>query len=162
MADAADGDASTLAALGSFLEAGYPRGENSYDNLTEANVAVYCADFAGRQGPSAVRGCAGWPETSEPLPPITAVDTPNPIVVIGTDGDPATPGFLAPQMAEALGDAVSIRWEGAGHTAFGHSECVDDMVVHYLVDLVVPANRRGAGSPTTSTPPSPAPTRCSG
>ena len=145
LADAARGDASTLAALGSFLEAGYPRTENSYDNLTEANVAVYCADFAGRQGPSAVRGCTGWPETSEPLPPITAVDTPNPIVVIGTDGDPATPGFLAPRMAEALGDAVSIRWEGAGHTAFGHSECVDALVVQYLVDLVVPKNRSRCG-----------------
>jgi hypothetical protein len=145
LADAADGDASTLAALGSFLEAGYPRAENSYDNLTEANVAVYCADFAGRQGATAVRGCTGWPETSEPLPPITPVDTPNPIVVIGTDGDPATPGFLAPRMAEALGDAVSIRWEGAGHTAFGHSECVDDLVVQYLVDLVVPKNRSRCG-----------------
>jgi pimeloyl-ACP methyl ester carboxylesterase len=145
LADAADGDASTLAALGSFLEAGYPRAENSYDNLTEANVAVYCADFAGREGDVAVNGCTGWPETNEPLPPITAVDTPNPIVVIGTDGDPATPGFLAPRMAEALGDAVSIRWEGAGHTAFGHSQCVDDMVVRYLVDLVVPKNRSRCG-----------------
>ncbi len=145
LADAADGDASTLAALGSFLEAGYPRADNSFDNLTEANVAVYCADFAGRAGVAAVRGCTGWPETNEPLPPITKVDTPNSIVVIGTDGDPATPGFLAPRMAEALGDAVSIRWEGAGHTAFGHSECIDEMVVQYLVDLVVPRNRARCG-----------------
>jgi pimeloyl-ACP methyl ester carboxylesterase len=145
LADASDGDASTLAALGSLLEAGYPRAENSYDNLTEANVAVYCADFAGRSGRDAVRGCQGWPETAEPLPPITPVDMPNPAVVIGTDGDPATPGFLAPLMADALGDAVSVRWEGAGHTAFGHSECVDDMVVQYLVDLVVPKNRARCG-----------------
>lgn len=145
LADAADGDASTLAALGSFLEAGYPREENSTDNLTEANIAIYCADFAGRRGEFAVDWCRGWPETAEPIPPITRVAVANPIVVIGTDGDPATPGFLAPQMAAALGDAVSVRWEGAGHTAFLHSECVDRIVIDYLVDLTVPKNRSRCG-----------------
>jgi len=141
LGDADDGDASTLAALGSFLEAGYPRVDEAESNLIEANVAIYCADFAGRRGAFAVDWCAGWPETAEPLPPITSVDVANPIVVIGTDGDPATPGFLAPRMADALGDAVSIRWEGAGHTAFLHSECVDAMVVDYLIDLIVPTDR---------------------
>jgi len=145
LADGAGGDASTLAALGSFLEAGYPREENAADNLTEANLAVYCADFAGRRGPLTVERCRGWPETAEPLPPITAVDVANPIVVIGTDGDPATPGFLAPEMAAALGDAVSVRWEGAGHTAFLQSACVDQIVTDYLIDLEVPANRTRCG-----------------
>ncbi|MFM2077584.1 MAG: hypothetical protein RJA49_1474 [Actinomycetota bacterium] len=145
LADAADGDASTLAALGSFLEAGYPRKDEPTDNLTEANTAIYCADFAGRTGEFAVDGCDGWPETSEPLPPITPTHTPTPIVVIGTDGDPATPGFLAQRMAQALGDAVSVRWEGAGHTAFLRSQCVDALVVDYLVDLAVPKNRSRCG-----------------
>lgn len=145
LADAAAGDASTLAALGSYLEAGYPREEHVTDNLTEANRAIYCADFAGRRGRFAVDWCAGWPETAEPIPPIVAVDVANPIVVIGTDGDPATPGFLAPEMADALSDAVSVRWQGAGHTAFLHSECVDRIVVDYLVDLVVPKNRTRCG-----------------
>ncbi len=145
LADAAEGDASTLAALGSFLEAGYPREEHSTDNLTEANLAIYCADFAGRRGAFAVEWCRGWPETAEPIPPITAVDVATPIVVIGTDGDPATPGFLAPRMAVALGDAVSVRWEGAGHTAFLNSACVDSIVVSYLVDLTVPKNRTRCG-----------------
>ena len=145
LADAAEGDASTLAALGSYLEAGYPREQHVTDNLTEANLAIYCADFAGRRGRFAVDWCAGWPETAEPIPPIVAVDVANPIVVIGTDGDPATPGFLAPQMADALGDAVSVRWQGAGHTAFLHSDCVDRIVVDYLVDLTVPKNRSRCG-----------------
>lgn len=145
LADAAEGDASTLAALGSYLEAGYPREEHVTDNLTEANMAIYCADFAGRRGRFAVDWCNGWPETAEPIPPIVAVEVANPIVVIGTDGDPATPGFLAPQMADALVDAVSVRWQGAGHTAFMHSECVDRIVVDYLVDLVVPKNRSRCG-----------------
>ena len=145
LADAAKGDASTLAALGSFFEAGYPRADDSYDNLMEANLAVYCADFAGRTGRFAVDSCRGFPESAEPLPTITAVDLANPIVVIGTDGDPATPGFLAPRMAEALGDAVSVRWEGAGHTAFLHSECVDRIVIDYLVNLQVPTTHTQCG-----------------
>ena len=145
LADAAEGDASTLAALGSFFEAGYPRAEDSFDNLVEANLAIYCADFAGRTGRFAVASCRGWPESAEPLPVITAVDVANPIVVIGTDGDPATPGFLAPVMAEALGDAVSVRWEGAGHTAFLHSACVDRIVIDYLTDLRVPATHTQCG-----------------
>lgn len=145
LADAAEGDASALAALGSFFEAGYPRAEDSYDNLVEANLAIYCADFAGRSGRFAVASCRGWPESAEPLPTITAVDVANPIVVIGTDGDPATPGFLAPKMAEALGDAVSVRWEGAGHTAFLHSACVDHIVIDYLIDLQVPTTHTQCG-----------------
>lgn len=145
LADAAKGDASTLAALGSFLEAGYPRAEDSYDNLVAANLAIYCADFAGRSGRFAVDACDGWPESAEPLPTITAIELDYPIVVIGTDGDPATPGFLAPRMAEALGDAVSVRWEGAGHTAFLHSDCVDRIVVDYLVELKIPNTRARCG-----------------
>ena len=145
LADAANGDASTLAALGSFFEAGYPRAEDSYDNLVEAHLAIYCADFAGRSGRFAVDSCRGLPESAEPLPPITAIDVAHPIVVIGTDGDPATPGFLAPMMAEALGDAVSVRWEGAGHTAFLHSDCVDRIVVDYLVSLRVPTTHTQCG-----------------
>ena len=145
LADAAKGDASTIAALGSFFEAGYPRVDDSYDNLLEANLAIYCADFAGRTGRFTVQSCDGWPESAEPLPTITAVDVAHPIVVIGTDGDPATPGFLAPMMAEALGDAVSVRWEGAGHTAFLHSDCVDEIVIEYLVALKVPHTRTQCG-----------------
>jgi pimeloyl-ACP methyl ester carboxylesterase len=141
LADAVEGDASALAALGSFLEAGYPRLEDAGDNMIEANLAIYCADFAGRSGRFEVEWCAGWPETAEPLAPIGEVDLDRPVVVIGTDGDPATPGVLAPLMAAALGDAVTIRWEGAGHTAFLHSECVDRLVIDYLVDLEVPRDR---------------------
>ena len=142
--DAARGDASTLAALQSFFEAGYPRDDHPFD-IEAANTAIYCADFAGREGDDAVPRCKGWPDSAEPLPPITEVDVANPILVIGTDGDPATPGYLAPKMADALGDAVDIRWRGAGHTAFGHSECIDGLVVDYLVDLTVPEDGTTCG-----------------
>jgi pimeloyl-ACP methyl ester carboxylesterase len=141
LADASEGDASMLAAMVSFLEAGYPRVKDEFDNLLVANTAIYCADFAGRRGRFEVVDCVDLPETNEPLAPVRAVDVETPIVVIGADGDPATPGYLAPLMAEALDDAVSIRWEGAGHTAFLNSSCVDALVIDYLVELKVPADR---------------------
>jgi hypothetical protein len=71
---------------------------------------------------------------------ITAVDVAEPIVVIGTTDDPATAGRHAAEMAEALGDAVNITWEGAGHTAYLSSLCIDGLVTAYQLDGVVPAD----------------------
>jgi pimeloyl-ACP methyl ester carboxylesterase len=152
--DAARGDASTMAAMANFLRVGYPAHRDRFDNQAQANLAVFCADFAGRTGAFGVGGCGSAPETAEPLQPVTSAATTTPILVIGTDGDPATPAFQAPKMAAALGNAVSIRWEGAGHTAFLNSPCIDDLVVAYLVDLTVPNNRQrctfAAGSNTVA------------
>ena len=142
--DGADGDASTLAALSSYLLDGYPADEVDDDALSEfgaAHYAIYCADFSNV--PDAW-GCEGMPD-ADPLPVITAVDVAEPIVVIGTTDDPSTPGRHAGELADALGDAVSIMWEGVGHTAFPVSQCLDGLVVDYLVDGVVPAD--GASCP---------------
>ncbi|MET0327126.1 MAG: alpha/beta fold hydrolase [Ilumatobacteraceae bacterium] len=142
--DGAEGDASTLAALSSYLLDGYPSGEVDEDALTEfgaAHFAIYCADFSNV--PDAW-GCEGMP-AADPLPVIATVDVAEPIVVIGTSDDPSTPGRHAAELAAALGDAVSITWQGVGHTAFPVSECLDGLVVDYLVDGVVPAD--GASCP---------------
>jgi hypothetical protein len=136
--DGAEGDASTLAALSSYLIDGYPADDVDEDALTRfgaAHFAIYCADFSNV--PDAW-GCDGMPE-ADPLPEITAVDVAEPILVIGTKDDPSTPGRHAAELAAALGDAVSVTWEGVGHTAFPVSECLDGLVVAYLVDGVVPA-----------------------
>lgn len=136
LADADGGDASTIAALASWLQFGYPADMESEANFAIANIAIRCADFANRGSDS--YECEQFPESAEALPVITAVDAANPIVVIGTEGDPATPGRYADQLADALGDAVDIDWEGAGHTAFLTSACITDLVTDYIVDLVVP------------------------
>jgi hypothetical protein len=73
------------------------------------------------------------------LPVITAVDVDVPILVIGTESDPLTPGRHAAEMATALGDAVPMLWEGLGHTAYPTNECVDGAVGDLLLDGVVPA-----------------------
>ncbi|MEO7397473.1 MAG: alpha/beta fold hydrolase [Ilumatobacteraceae bacterium] len=134
--DADDGDASTLAAMYSWLQFGYPADMEAEANFDFANVAIRCADFENRGSSSSE--CQEFPETAEPLPLITAIDAPTPILVVGTKDDPATPGRYAEQLADALGDAVSITWDGAGHTAFLTSGCITDIVTAYIVDQIVP------------------------
>ncbi|MCU1396378.1 MAG: putative tripeptidylaminopeptidase [Ilumatobacteraceae bacterium] len=138
--DAAKGDASTLAAFASYMEYGYPAVMEAEPNFDYANLAIRCADFAGRG--SASSDCSDFPPTAEPIPAITTANGAPPIVVVGTRGDPATPWHYSHEMAAALGSgAVSITWEGAGHTAFGTSQCITDLVTKYLVDLTVPADK---------------------
>lgn len=62
-----------------------------------------------------------------------------PILVLGTDGDPATPVEQAKVMAKAVGNAVTVYWAGDGHTAFLRgSECIDSIVTEYLVAGTTP------------------------
>ncbi|WP_297566641.1 alpha/beta hydrolase, partial [uncultured Arcanobacterium sp.] len=63
----------------------------------------------------------------------------NPIVVVGTTGDPATPYQWAVDFSKTLANAVLITWEGEGHTAYGRStDCVNKPIDKYLLDGTVP------------------------
>ena len=134
--DADNGDASTLAALNDYLLYGYPPDVAAEYDLEFANIAIRCADFSNRGSDS--YECENFPASDDDLPVITAIDAAAPILVVGTKGDPATPGRYSPLMAEALGDAVAIEWEGAGHTATLSSQCITDIVAAYLVEVTVP------------------------
>ena len=86
--------------------------------------------------------CPVWP-----VPPvagaekITAPAAP-PIVVIGSTGDSATPYEYAVSMAEQLESGVLVTFDGLGHATYGgNSACIDDLVVRYFVDGVVPADQ---------------------
>ena len=126
-----------MAAMYSWLQFGYPADMESEPDFDFANLAIRCADFENRSSSS---DCEDFPATAEPLPLISAIDASTPILVVGTKDDPATPGRYADQLADALGDAVDISWEGAGHTAFLTSSCITDIVAAYLVDQTVPAD----------------------
>ena len=136
--DAADGDASTLAALVSYLIAPFSGVPSTDDEaITAAYFAVHCADFSDV---TEVWGCEGMPRATD-LPVIGAVDVATPILVIGTRYDPATPGRHAAELAAALGDARVLTWEGIGHTAFPTGGvCLDNIVVSYLVSGGLPPN----------------------
>jgi hypothetical protein len=59
--------------------------------------------------------------------------------VIGTTSDPATPYQWAVSLADQLQSGVLITRVGEGHTGYNKGNtCVDDAVVAYLVDGVVP------------------------
>jgi pimeloyl-ACP methyl ester carboxylesterase len=82
-------------------------------------------------------GCAYWtPDRHTLLPPAAA--TTDPVVVVGTRFDPATPYSGAESMASVLGNARLLTWEGNGHGAVGRSQCITDLVVEYLDALVLP------------------------
>ncbi|MFW2336409.1 alpha/beta hydrolase, partial [Ilumatobacter sp.] len=139
--DAQRGDASTLDALADLLEV-----SNAYfgevvdlreSNEAVANPTIYCADF--QAVPAAPAYCDGVPANSRASAALGAVEVAEPMLVIGTAFDPNTPGRHAGELADRLGDAVVLYWDGVGHTAFPlNSPCVDDAVSAYLLDGVLP------------------------
>jgi pimeloyl-ACP methyl ester carboxylesterase len=82
--------------------------------------------------------CSVWPVEEQPLPAVTAPDTP-PILVVSTTNDPATPHDAAVRTADRLESAVLLTVEGDRHGAVsGGIVCVDEHVAHYLVNVIPP------------------------
>jgi len=101
--------------------------------------------------------CAYWPVPAQSRPhPIHYAGSP-PILVVGTIHDPATPYSSAQAMADQLGSAVLLTYNGDGHTAYGRgSRCIDTAVDAYLTRNTVPAT--GTVCQADSVPPTPTPT----
>lgn len=159
LTEARDGDSRLLLELADGYTGRQPDG--SYPNLIDANIAINCADSDQTFTVNDVRGyvaewdvayplfgaalasglltCTLWEATRHPLPERDAGGS-APILVIGTEGDPATPYLGAVTMADQLEAGVLLTWEGEGHTAFPKTDCITDVVVSYLVDLVVPSD----------------------
>jgi pimeloyl-ACP methyl ester carboxylesterase len=142
LGDARMGDASALAALAAKDEENQSApssdpAKSAAPSFEVANLVIYCADFA-----RLIKGqdlCGAMPPNEFTLSPATAVRVERPILVIGTQFDPLTPGHNAAAMAHTLGDAVHVIWEGVGHTAFpGQSACIDRIVTDQLLDGPLP------------------------
>ena len=88
-----------------------------------------------------LNGCAAETfKATEPEPEIDAEGS-NPIVVVGTTRDPATPYEWAEALAKALDNGVLVSRDGDGHTGYMQGNgCVDDAIDAYLVDGKVPDN----------------------
>lgn len=83
--------------------------------------------------------CAGWPVPGvDDRTPVRAAGA-DPILVIGTTGDPATPFRWAESLAAQLESGVLLTFEGEGHTAYGGNACVDAIVEEYFLTGVLPA-----------------------
>ncbi len=85
-----------------------------------------------------VATCLGWPEALRPLPPI-ATDTAPELLVIAGIADSQTPAQWSERMAQAIGGRYLLS-EHLGHTVvFNDSNsCVDQAVIDYLIDGVLP------------------------
>ncbi|WP_324612946.1 alpha/beta hydrolase [Agromyces kandeliae] len=132
------------------------------DNSTEAFRAVNCLDYTYDDDPAKMRagaaelaeaapiigpyfgygdiGCAQWPAASEVERAAITAEGAEPIMVIGTTGDPATPYQWAEALAAQLESGFLVSYDGEGHTAYRKSNaCIDDTVEDFLVDGTVPA-----------------------
>ena len=133
------------------------------DNSTEANWAINCADLAvssseeyaeksaqltveapvfGTFQTAGTDMCAQWQANArgKGVGPFRAKGS-QPIVVIGTKYDPATPYSWAEALSSSLDNGVLVGWEGEGHTAYGRtSSCIRKAVDGYLLDGTVPQN----------------------
>jgi pimeloyl-ACP methyl ester carboxylesterase len=160
--DAADdGDGSDLLFYADFYTGRIDEGE--YEDGQEAFIAIGCADgppvggvrgmrviedaaakAAPRLGRSIVNGslaCALWPVTAEPPQELRAKGAP-PILVIAASDDPATPFVWGKALAARLESGVLLIVDSARHTSFdGGNECVDRLVIRYLVRLEPPRSR---------------------
>lgn len=83
--------------------------------------------------------CAAFTDLAEDPPgPVTAPGA-DPILVVGTTGDPATPYEWAEALAEQLSSGVLLTYEAAVHTAYlSGSDCIDGAVDRYLLNGSVP------------------------
>ncbi len=160
LGEALKGDGTTLLRMADVLIDRHRDG--GYSNQSEANSAVNCVDaafpttssaFAAAArdslhdaplfGPYIMWGalpCAYWPVKAAPRQKIDAPGA-APIMVVGTERDPATPYEWAKALAGELSSGVLVDFDGDGHTAYRTgSACVDRLVDDYLIKLAVPKN----------------------
>lgn len=117
----------------------YPMVERDYDEMVAfADEVEAVAPTFGREFAMSI-GCETWPfPATGDRHPITAAGA-DPILVVGTTGDPATPYEWAVALADQLDSAELLTWEGEGHTAYGRGgECVSDVVETYLLEGELP------------------------
>ncbi len=145
-----------------FLADFYNGREDGYylDNSTEAFRSYNCMDYPEENDPAAEEAamakirelaptiapywegpstCAVWPHP--PTGTREAIHAPgtDPILVIGTTNDPATPYEWSVALAEQLSAGVLITRVGEGHTGYNKGNlCVDRAVESFFVDDIVP------------------------
>ncbi|WP_304453214.1 alpha/beta hydrolase [Nocardiopsis sp. YSL2] len=154
-----DGDGTSLVLLGDDL---YGRTDTEkYENSTAALIAVNCSDSAsprdveeyataaeeaGEESPVfgpmlawSALPCAYWPEEAVAEGGELTAAGADPIMVVGTTRDSATPYAWAEALANQLEPGFLVTRDGDGHTGYRMGDaCVDAMVDDYLIDLTVP------------------------
>lgn len=149
------GDGADLLALADEYYERDPDGR--YGNIMFANPAVNCVDLPpafsspaevkkalpsfektspvfGRGFAWAALNCGYWPEEATGRPRSIDAKGADPILVLGTTRDPATPYAWAQALAGQLDSARLLTYEGDGHTAYLRGgACINDTVDRYLL-----------------------------
>ncbi|MGD9482456.1 alpha/beta hydrolase [Streptomyces sp. TRM70308] len=156
-----EGDGTVLLQLSDLLNG--RREDGTYDNSQAALTAIRCADDKPRYTVADVRerlprfreaspvfgemtvwgllSCHEWPVPGAADHPDVSAPGANPILLVGTTGDPATPYEGTARMADALGGDVGVEltYRGEGHGAYnGGDPCVRERVNAYLLAGDVP------------------------
>ncbi|WP_153457073.1 alpha/beta hydrolase [Streptomyces smaragdinus] len=154
-------DGRTLMALGDALNGRDPDG--TYSTLQASFTAIGCADSSERPTAADVRevlpkfrkaspafgefmawslvSCTDWPVRGESRTADVSAKGADPILVVGTTNDPATPFEGTERMVAELGEDVGhqLTNEGEGHGAYtGGSSCVREVVDAYLFEGTTP------------------------
>lgn len=161
LSEVLSGGAPDIILMFADLNAGRDYDGTYSSNINAAFRAINCLDDAGPIDTATLRaqaaeleeasptlgaylaygavGCENWPGGPSAGPaPVTAAGA-DPIVVIGTQGDPATPYEWAPALADQLESGVLVSWNGEGHTAYGRAgDCIGNAVDNYFIDGTVP------------------------
>lgn len=80
--------------------------------------------------------CETWPAAADPYPGPWDRRTANPILLIGTTNDPATPYRGSVAMARQLARARLLTVNGYGHPAL--SDCADRYISRYFISRTLP------------------------
>jgi pimeloyl-ACP methyl ester carboxylesterase len=156
--DAKSGDAKGLFELADSYNQRGPDGH--YSNISDANTTINCNDskpgpsddtikataikwvkdypMFGRWSAASLFSCQVWQPDRTPVP-LPSAATPHKVLVIGNLHDPATPYKGAIDLAQTMGNAALLSWDGEGHTSFLQgSTCIDNYVDNYLISGTVP------------------------
>jgi pimeloyl-ACP methyl ester carboxylesterase len=155
----ADGNPSVAFQLADFY---YNRVDGAYqDNSYEAFNAYNCMDYPSGESAAAVSAaqqtlkdkaptiapywsvqvdtCSVWPVKTNVVREQIHASGADPIVVVGTTNDPATPYEWAKSLASQLDSGVLVTRVGSGHTGFNKgNSCVDTAVNDYFLDSKTP------------------------
>lgn len=157
------GDGGPLMSLG-MTYAGRDASGSYSSNIMEALPAVNCLDRGNDRDPRAwdevaqevkaeapiwgdflaweSLSCATWPVEATGKAHTIDAKGADPIVVVGTTRDPATPYAWAERLHEQLDDSAMITHEGDGHTAYmRQNDCVDKAVEKFWLTGTVPKGK---------------------
>jgi pimeloyl-ACP methyl ester carboxylesterase len=133
------------------------------DNQTEAFTAIGCLDYGSDDDLGDMRAdaralaraapvlgpyqaysgvtCGTWAYGPVDYPAPVSAPGADPIIVVGTTGDPATPYADAKSLAARLDSGHLVTMVGEGHTAYDlGNDCIDGTVDAYLLHGTVPAH----------------------